>query len=441
MEFLNVFTLPNILTIIVIFLLLFLSGFFSGSETALTAASRSILRAKEDKGHKTATRALKLTENTEKLIGAILLGNNFANILAASLATHLLTKIYGESGVFYSTLVMTLLIVIFAEVMPKIYAINDPERAALRVSPIIIPVVYIFGPITISIQWFVKQIFKLFGRNNISLENNNSVQEEIVGAISLGHLEGSVEKDDKDRLLATLDLSNRSVEEIMLHRSEIEMIDAKSAPDQILKQCLTSSYTRLPIYENDQENIIGVMHAKSLLRAVNIQENDNTSKFSEQNILNVAMKPYFILETTPLDDQLKEFLKRRAHFALVVDEYGALQGLLTLEDIIEEIVGEINDEHDQISEVTVDKLGDGALIVEGNTTIRDLNRAYEWDLPDAEANTIAGLVIHEAQNIPSIGQVFSFYGFRIEIIEKKENRLTKLKIYSTKGDQFLPAMN
>ena len=436
MEFLTVLTIPNILTIIIIFMLLFLSGFFSGSETALTAASRSILRAKEDKGHKGATRALKLTENTEKLIGAILLGNNFANILAASLATHLLTKIYGEGGVFYSTLVMTLLIVIFAEVMPKIYAINDPERAALRVSPIIAPVVYIFGPITISIQWIVMQIFKLFGKNSINLQNNNSVQEEIVGAISLGHLEGSMEKEDKDRLLATLDLSNRSVEEIMLHRSEIEMIDADSEPEIILKQCLTSSYTRLPIFKQDQENIIGVMHAKSLLRAVNIQKNGKTSKFSDQNILDVAMKPYFILETTLLDDQLKEFLKRRAHFALVVDEYGALQGLLTLEDIIEEIVGEINDEHDHITEIEPEKSRDGVLIVEGNATIRDLNRAQEWDLPDSEANTIAGLVIHEAQNIPSVGQVFSFHGFRIEIIEKKENRLTKLKINSTREEQL-----
>ena len=436
MEFLTVLTIPNILTIIIIFMLLFLSGFFSGSETALTAASRSILRAKEDKGHKGATRALKLTENTEKLIGAILLGNNFANILAASLATHLLTKIYGEGGVFYSTLVMTLLIVIFAEVMPKIYAINDPERAALRVSPIIAPVVYIFGPVTISIQWIVMQIFKLFGKTNINFQNNNSVQEEIVGAISLGHQEGSMEKDDKDRLLATLDLSNRSVEEIMLHRSEIEMIDADSEPEIILKQCLASSYTRLPVFKQDQENIIGVMHAKSLLRAVNIQKNGKSSKFSDQNILDVAMKPYFILETTLLDDQLKEFLKRRAHFALVVDEYGALQGLLTLEDIIEEIVGEINDEHDHITEIEPENSRDGVLIVEGNATIRDLNRAQEWDLPDSEANTIAGLVIHEAQNIPSVGQVFSFHGFRIEIIEKKENRLTKLKINPTREEQL-----
>lgn len=432
MELSSTFSIANILTVIVIILLLFLSGFFSGSETALTAASRSKLRAKADKGIKSAARALKLTENTEKLIGAILLGNNFANILAASLATHLLTKIYGESGVFYSTLIMTFLIVIFAEVMPKIYAISNPEMAATRVSPIIGPIVLVFGPITSGIQWIVGALFRLFGKNIKSLQQANSAQDEILGAISLGHLEGAVEKDDRDRLLATLDLANRTVEEIMLHRSEIEMIDADSTPKAILEQCLASSYTRLPIYKSEQENIIGVMHAKSLLRTVNTEKNGNKPHFNEEKVLEIAMKPYFVPETTPLDDQLREFLRRRTHFALVVDEYGALQGLITLEDIIEEIVGEINDEHDKITEQPSQDPSDGVLIVEGNTTIRDLNRAREWNLPDSEAHTIAGLVIHEAQIIPSVGQVFVFYGFRIEIIERKKNQITKLKINSIK---------
>ena len=282
MEFSSTFSIANILTVVVIILLLFLSGFFSGSETALTAASRSKLRAKADKGIKSAARALKLTENTEKLIGAILLGNNFANILAASLATHLLTKIYGESGVFYSTLIMTFLIVIFAEVMPKIYAISNPEMAATRVSPIIGPIVLVFGPITSGIQWIVGALFRLFGKNIKSLQQANSAQDEILGAISLGHLEGAVEKDDRDRLLATLDLANRTVEEIMLHRSEIEMIDADSTPKAILEQCLASSYTRLPIYKSEQENIIGVMHAKSLLRTVNTEKNGNKPYFNEE---------------------------------------------------------------------------------------------------------------------------------------------------------------
>ena len=327
---------------------------------------------------------------------------------------------------------MTFLIVIFAEVMPKIYAISNPEMAATRVSPIIGPIVLVFGPITSGIQWIVGAIFRLFGKNIKSLQQANSAQDEILGAISLGHLEGAVEKDDRDRLLATLDLANRTVEEIMLHRSEIEMIDADSTPKAILEQCLASSYTRLPIYKSEQENIIGVMHAKSLLRTVNTEKNGNKPHFNEEKVLEIAMKPYFVPETTPLDDQLREFLRRRAHFALVVDEYGALQGLITLEDIIEEIVGEINDEHDKITEQPSQDPSDGVLIVEGNTTIRDLNRAREWNLPDSEAHTIAGLVIHEAQIIPSVGQVFVFYGFRIEIIERKKNQITKLKINSIK---------
>ena len=427
MDFLAVFNIENILVIIVIGLLLFLSGFFSGSETALTAASRSKLRAQADKGIKSAARALKLTENTEKLIGAILLGNNFANILAASLATHLFTSIYGESGVLYATLVMTLLIVVFAEVMPKIYAIGNPELAATRVSPIIAPIVLIFGPITNGVQWFVSIIFNFLGTNKNSVNQNDSAQDEILGAISLGHLEGVVEKDDRDRLLATLDLANRSVEEIMLHRSEIEMINVEDSSESILKQCLESSFTRLPIYKSEQENIVGVMHAKSLLRAVNTKVD-----LSDGTILDIAMKPYFVPETTPLDDQLKEFLRRRAHFALVVDEYGALQGLITLEDIIEEIVGDINDEHDDFSAQPLQDPHDGLLIIDGNTTIRDLNRAREWNLPDDGANTIAGLVIHEAQIIPTIGQVFIFHGFRMEIMDRKENRITKLKINPVK---------
>ena len=413
--------------ILPIFFLVVLSAFFSSSETALTSISETLLQKKIFEGDPKAIKTQKLLKKKELTISAILLGNNFANILAASLATHLFTSIYGESGVLYATLVMTFLIVVFAEVMPKIYAIGNPELAATRVSPIIAPIVLIFGPITNGVQWFVSIIFNFLGTNKNSVNQNDSAQDEILGAISLGHLEGVVEKDDRDRLLATLDLANRSVEEIMLHRSEIEMINVEDSSEAILKQCLESSFTRLPIYKSEQENIVGVMHAKSLLRAVNtkIDLNDGT-------ILDIAMKPYFVPETTPLDDQLKEFLRRRAHFALVVDEYGALQGLITLEDIIEEIVGDINDEHDDFSEQPLQDPDDGLLIIDGNTTIRDLNRAREWNLPDDGANTIAGLVIHEAQIIPTIGQVFIFHGFRMEIIDRKENRITKLKINPVK---------
>lgn len=412
-------------------LLLLLSAFFSGSETALTAASRGKLRAKADKGNIGAKRALDVTEDTERLIGAVLLGNNLVNILAAALATALFTRLFGDSGVALATLVMTLLVLVFAEVLPKTYAITNPETAAAKVSPVIQLVVLVFSPIVAAIRWFVRLVLRLFGVQIDADGQMLAVREEIAGAISLGHSEGVVEKEDRDRILGALDLGDRTVEEIMLHRSKIEMIDCSDNPQSVLAQCLDSSHTRLPLYQGDPENIVGVIHAKDLLRAMYKLMRGKDASFDdlqEFDVLKVAKKPYFVPETTTLDDQMRQFLHRHTHFALVVDEYGALQGLITLEDILEEIVGEITDEFDKDDEPTIDQSDDGGFVVEGAMTIRDLNRATDWSLPDEEAITVAGLVIFEAQMIPSIGQVFSFHGFRFEVLERQDNRITTLKI-------------
>ncbi len=419
------------ITIGIIALLLLLSAFFSGSETALTAASRGKLRAKADKGSKGAAIALKITEDTERLIGAVLLGNNLVNILAASLTTALFTRLFGESGVALATLVMTLLVLIFAEVLPKTYAISDPENAAARVSPIIRLVVLVFSPMVATIRALVRLILRLFGVQTDPETAVLAMREEIAGAISLGHSEGIVEKEDRDRILGALDLGDRTVEEIMLHRSKIEMINADDDPQNVLAQSLKSSHTRLPLYRDDPENIIGVLHAKDLLRAMHkmmTRENISLDALNNFDVMDVAVKPYFVPETTTLDDQMRQFLHRHRHFALVVDEYGALQGLITLEDILEEIVGEITDEFDVDDAPMIGKSEDGQFLVEGGMTIRDLNRATDWNLPDDEANTIAGLVIHEAQMIPAEGQVFSFHGFRFEVLERVANRIMKLKI-------------
>jgi len=257
------------------------------------------------------------------------------------------------------------------------------------------------------------------------------VREEIAGAIQLGHSEGIVEKEDRDRILGALDLSERAIEEIMLHRSGIEMIDANSPAREILNQCLESNHTRLPVFKDDPENIIGVIHAKDLFRAMYRRASE--SEATQEGLLNfdlseVLKKPYFVPETTSLDDQMREFLRRHSHFALVVDEYGSLQGLITLEDILEEIVGEITDEFDTDDEPEIARSDDGQYLIDGAMTLRDLNRATDWTLPDEEANTIAGLVIHEAQMIPTVGQVFSFHGFRFEVMEREANRITVLKI-------------
>ncbi|MDP1667745.1 HlyC/CorC family transporter [Phaeovulum sp.] len=411
--------------------LLVISAFFSGSETALTAASRPSLRARADRGDRGAGAALEITEDSERLIGSLLLGNNVVNISAAALATALFTRHFGDSGVALATLVMTTLVLIFSEVLPKTYAITLPEVVAARVARPVRLLTRLLAPIVSLVRLLVRGILWLFGVRTDPEKQVFRIREEIAGALSLGQSEGTVAKEDRDRLLGALDLGNRTVEEVMRHRSQVEMIDAEASPDAILTSVLASPHTRLPLYKGERENVVGVIHAKDLLRAVEKVvrgEDGNLASVRELDVLKIAMKPYFVPETTPLDEQMREFLKRRTHFALVVDEYGDLRGLVTLEDILEEIVGEITDEFDIARESPLKRTETGDFLVDGTMTIRDINRAMDWQLPDDEANTVAGLVIHEAQMIPTEGQVFSFHGFRFEVVTRKENRIAKLKI-------------
>ncbi|MCC5987970.1 MAG: HlyC/CorC family transporter [Pararhodobacter sp.] len=419
------------LTVAAILLLLVLSGFFSGSETALTASSRAKLRAQADKGSRGAERALGLTDDNERLIGAVLLGNNLVNILAASLATALFTRLFGDSGVALATLVMTLLVLIFAEVLPKTYAISNPENAAARVSTPIRVVVVLLSPVVQAVRVLVQAILNVFGVRSDPNAALLSYHEEIAGTLALGHSEGTVDKEDRDRLLGALDLGHRTVEEVMLHRSQIEMVNIDAPMEEIIAQCVNSTHTRLPAWQGEPENIIGVIHARDLMREVHRLVTDAEGDYGAVDALDleaVAREPYFVPETTPLDEQMRQFLHQRRHFALVIDEYGALLGLITLEDILEEIVGEIEDEHDEDAPDPIVRLPDGSIEVDGAMTIRDLNRAMDWSLPDEEANTVAGLVIHEAQMIPESGQIFRFHRFRFEVAERAENRLTRLRI-------------
>jgi Mg2+/Co2+ transporter CorB len=420
------------LTCAAILALLVMSAFFSGSETALTASSRAKLKAQADKGSRGAKAAMIVTEDRERMIGALLLGNNIVNILSASLATALLTRVFGDSGVALATLVMTALVLIFGEVMPKTLAITFPEPVATRVAPIIRVLILVFTPVVSLVRTLVRGLLWLCGVRPNPGGEMLALREEIAGAIALGHSEGAVEKEDRDRLLGALDLSHRTVDEIMRHRRQVEMIDADLPPGEIITRVLASPHTRLPIYRGSDDNILGVVHAKDLLREVDRLvrgEEGSVQGVEALDIVKVAMKPYFIPDTTSLDEQMREFLARRTHFALVVDEYGALQGLITLEDILEEIVGDITDEFDVVQkDSALTRTEDGAYLIDGAMTIRDLNRATDWRLPDDEANTIAGLVIHEAQMIPNEGQVFSFHGFRFTVVSKRENRITKLKL-------------
>jgi Mg2+/Co2+ transporter CorB len=414
-----------------ILLLLCMSAFFSGSETALTAASRGKLRSMAERKNRGAELALSIKEDNERMIGGILLGNNIANVLATALTTTLFTALLGASGVAAATFVMTVLVVIFAEVMPKTFAISAPERSAALAAPIVAMVIKVLAPVVAVVRAIVRAVLGAFGTRVDPDSDVLAVRDEIEGALHLGHSEGSVHKEERDRLLGALDLGDRTVEEIMLHRSGIEMIDAAMPPAQILDQCLASRHTRLPVYRDEPENIIGLIHSKDMLRTVDRLvrgDGGGVEAIASFDVTDAMMEPYFVPETTTLDDQMREFLRRHTHFALVVDEYGALQGLITLEDILEEIVGEITDEFDQPDEPVLTPDADGSYLIDGAMTIRDLNRATDWGLPDEEANTVAGLVIHEAQTIPTAGQVFSFHNFRFEVAAREANRITQLRI-------------
>lgn len=403
--------------------LLVLSACFSGSETALTATSRARMLRLSQEGNRHAIMVGNLIKNRERLIGAILLGNNLVNILASALATSVMVATFNEAGVIYATILMTALVLVFAEVLPKTYALSDPDRMSMRVAPIIRVVVVAFAPVVSAVQWIVRRTLKAFGFDIDQIGDVLSPQDEIRSAIDLHHSEGGVFKRDKDMLGGVLDLHDLNVDEVIVHRKNMMMIDAGLSNREIIDKVLQSPYTRIPIWEETPENIIGILHAKDLLRALRAHQGDD----DDLNIRNLLQTPWFVPETTTLREQLKAFLQKRKHFALVVDEYGALMGLVTLEDIIEEIVGEIEDEHDVAVE-GVRPQPDGSAYVDGSVTIRDLNRGLDWSLPDDEANTIAGLVIHEAQTIPLPGQIFSYYGYRFEIMKRHRNQLTGLRI-------------
>lgn len=403
--------------------LLLMSGFFSGSETALTATSRARMHKLEQDGDHRAREVNRLIADREKLIGAILLGNNLVNILASVLATTVFLTLFGQAGVFWATIFMTALVVVFAEVLPKTMAILNAERFAMFVAGAIRMLVLILSPIVGSVQWIVNRTLRLVGRNVAEGTPVLSAHEEIRGAIDLHHSEGTFVKDDRDMLGGILDLHELEVEEVMVHRKNIEMIDIDQPPADIVDQALSSPHTRIPLWQGEQENIVGILHAKDLLRAIDNVKGD----YDQIDIKEVSNAPWFVPETTGLQEQLNAFLKRQAHFAMVVDEYGALMGLITLEDILEEIVGEITDEHD-IQQAGIRPQPNGTVNVDGNVPIRDLNRVMDWDLPDDEATTIAGLVIHEAKMIPEQGQAFNFHDFKFEVLRKHRNQIMALRV-------------
>jgi Mg2+/Co2+ transporter CorB len=406
-----------------VFLLLLVSAFFSGSETSVTGSSMLRMHTLAQQGNHRAMLVKKLWDDKESLIGAILLGNNFVNILASSLATSILIQFFGQAGIAYATFGMTMLVVIFAEIMPKTYALNQPDSTALRVAPILRLTVLVLSPLTKSVQFVTRGIFRLAGYTGGTDSGGNRVEEELRGAIDLHAGEGAEERRRGDMLRSILDLVDVEVGEVLTHRNKVVLIDVDNPPEDIVQAVLNSPHTRIPLYQNEPDNIVGVLHAKALLRALH----ESGGEAIKINVMDVASDPWFVPGSTDLLSQLEAFRERHEHFAIVIDEYGGMMGIVTLEDILEEIVGEISDELDiEIPGVRAQR--DGSLIVDGDVTIRDLNREFDWRLPDEAASTLAGLLLDEAQRIPEVGQVFLFHGHRFEILERERNRVTKIGI-------------
>jgi Mg2+/Co2+ transporter CorB len=423
-------TTALIVAALVIAGLILLNAFFSAAETALTGASRARMATLEREGDHLAARVNKLNENRERMIGAVLLGANLVQVAASAISSTIFVGLYGPVvGTWITTVLLTVLLLIFGEVGPKTYAITSADKIARVVALPVQWMVRFLAPIVGAVQWIVNNGLKLFGvRVDESVDVLTAARAEIGGAIEMHAEEGGVEAETKQRLLGALDLSELEVADVMIHRKSIKSLDIDLPPREIIAQAMSSPHTRLPLWQGDPDNIVGILHARDLLKAIAEHGRDNFDVHA------IKREPWFTPMQTNAEDQLAEFLRRREHFAIVVDEYGALMGLVTLEDILEEIVGDIKDEHD-IAVQGVRPQPDGSVNVDGTVPIRDLNRMMNWDLPDDEAVTVAGLVIHEAQAIPDPGQRFAFHGYRFQVLRRQRNQLTALRVEREEADE------
>ncbi len=408
-------------SLIVLFLLI-ISAFFSAGETSMTAVSEPRMLAAEKNGNRLAKMVNRILMRKDRMIGAMLLGNNLINILASAIMTNVLIGMFGEAGVFYATGVMTVLILIFAEVLPKTLALHRPDNMAMFMAPVMRVIIVLFSPITQLISSIVHITLKFF-RVDLSQVDEEAKVEVLRGAIEMHR--GPEEETQKQRamLKSVMDLADVTVEEIMIHRKNVAMIDAATDAEEIIDEVLNSPYTRMPVWKDKSDNIIGLIHVKWLLRELKTANND----YAKIKIEDIAAEPWFIPNTTTLFDQLQAFRERGEHFAFVIDEYGSFMGVVTLEDILEDIVGDIDDEHD-MSMPGVKKQPNGTYLVNGTVTIRDIKREFEWDLPDAEYSTIAGLVLYEARKLPDVGQSFMFHNFKFDVVRRHRNQITLVRV-------------
>ena len=414
----------DLLILITIIIFISISSFFSACETAITAASKARFHQLAKEGDVRAEIIRHFQQNLGYAISVFISCNSMLNAWAVGLTTKLFIKFLGEQGGELAATFMGIVIVVYAEVMPKMLAIIYSETLLLRSARFLRVVFNLFRPCNHAIHWIARKSVGLFGLKTTQSEADYEASvEELRGAIDLHTGENQDVVQEKAMLKSILDLGSVQVGEIMVHRKNVTMLNADDDIDSIVDQVLASPFTRLPLWRGNLDNVIGIVNAKALLRAVR----SKPLAIANLTIESIATKPWFVPESTDLLDQLQAFRTRREHFSLVVDEYGVLLGIVTLEDILEEIVGDITDEHD-IAVRGIRPQTDGAYIVDGDVTLRDLNRQLDWDLPDEDASTLAGFMLYETRTIPDVGQIFSFHGFQFEIMRRQRNQITLVKI-------------
>jgi len=408
-------------SIIIIFFLLIISGLLSGSETSITSVSKSKIHKLSNRGDVRAKKVLKLIDKKNDLVSSILIGNNIINILASVLATALLIKYYGDKGILYSTIVMSALIVIFSEVFPKNYALLKPDRFVLAMSGPLTIFSKLLLPFIIFLRFINFIIFKLIRVDTTNKITSKSAREDIRNIINMHEDEGRLLKDESDMLNAILDLKEITVEKIMTHRKNIYSINIEET-NTFFTKIAQSSFSRIPVWKNSPNNILGLIHAKNVLSNL-----DDTGTLNINKIKENLIKPWFIPETTKAKDQLNEFIKRKEKLAFIVDEYGELMGLISMEDIIEEIVGNIFDEKD-FSTIGIRRLENNIFRIRGDVNIRDINRELDINIPEGTSSTIAGYIIDQTESFPDVGQAFAYDGIMYEIINKNKNQITQIKL-------------
>ena len=403
-------------------LLFLISSFFASAETALTAFSRPRIHRLAKRGNARAKRVEDLSKQMNNAVGSILIGKNVMDILATSLMTTVFMQLFDDTGMVIATMILTFVVIVFLEVLPKMYAITYPENLSLAIGWTIQKCVTILTPLMYIVQIISEKTLSLMGMSISRTESWPSAIEELRSAIDLHGKERL--KNETHMLHSVLDLASLTVEEIMVHRSDVEMIDMDQPLQGIHDQILKSPYTRLPVWKHSPENIQGILNVKTFL---NEYLKAQASKKEEFDLKKTFIKPWFIPETTPLLHQMHVFRSKRSHLAIVIDEYGSFSGIVTLEDILEEIVGEIDDEHD-IKSMNIRSTQDGAYLMEGIVTLRDINKQFELELPDEETSTLGGLLIHESKSIPDVGQRFHFYGLTFTVIRREENQITLVRV-------------